>query len=326
MKISNNLYRLIIILFYTTYCFGIVLKPYSKTKKQIPNSIQLNINKNSNSKKYFILDKSGLEYKINSNFIRKVFDEEPNLVDSIRLQFILRTFIAEQGPDNYKSFGVKAILNNQKERVLKFKKRKSKVSSSDKIGWKFTKPGYFYVTIPFDLNNQEIQSIRLDKVKGSSDIFARVIADPIYKGILKDNHIEPINNLAKSESIILADSRKVKYYRLDLNGNSQQFRIKGPKRIRVENRIGIPLNFSESESYILNVTEDGFDFCDYYIKTQVSEESSLKNYSKHKISKWRSIWINVPEGYHTYDISSNFSNLKDDSIILIKLREYEFVK
>ena len=69
----------------------------------------------------------------------------------------------------------------------------------------------------------------------------------------------------------------------------------------------------------------GFDFCDYYIETEVSEESRLKSYKNHKISKWRSIWINVPDGYHTYTISSNFKNLKDNSIILIKLREYEFI-
>ena len=118
---------------------------------------------------------------------------------------------------------------------------------------------------------------------------------------------------------IVTNEKKRKYY--ILNGENQQlFEIQGPSKVRAFSRMKFDNNRLIDDYYIF-VREDGIDLGTYYFQTEKSTESLVLD-SKETVSKWRSLWLNIPDGKHYYTFS--LANLAENqgNTVFIRLKEW----
>ena len=154
-------------------------------------------------------------------------------------------------------------------------------------------------------------------MKGNPVVYMRLTSNLIKKKGSYGDIIQTVNRQNKVN--IVTDDKKRKYYKLDSN-NQQQFEIKGPTQIRVFSRLLFD-NQSLNDEYFLYIKEDGIDLGNFYFNTEKSTESYISEFEG-SVGKWRSIWINIPEGKHYYTFK--LSNLKDNQnkTIFIRLKEW----
>ena len=107
-----------------------------------------------------------------------------------------------------------------------------------------------------------------------------------------------------------------------LNGtNLQQFEIQGPAKVRAFSRLKFD-NKSMTDDYYMFIREDGIDLGTYYFQTEKSSESSVLE-SKDPVGKWRSLWLNIPDGKHYYTISLPNLEANQDKTVFIRLKEWK---
>ena len=76
------------------------------------------------------------------------------------------------------------------------------------------------------------------------------------------------------------------------------------------------------DDYYIFVREDGIDLGTYYFQTEKSIESLLFD-SKEPVSKWRSLWLNIPEGKHYYTFSFPNMETNQGKTVFIRLKEWK---
>ena len=108
------------------------------------------------------------------------------------------------------------------------------------------------------------------------------------------------------------------WYKLNEKSNELQFEAIGPTSIRVFTRLGQPV-INDENSYTLFIKEDGLDIGTYFFKSEISAISLIKT-SGEKVGKWRTCWINVPNGKHYYTIKNGGMS---NNPIYIKVKQYE---
>ena len=295
-----QLYKLFFILVLLNSVFALVHKPTDNEQR-----IKLDIK--NNIRTYYEIDKDGLRY----DNIGKGF----NLGDSIQIAIYSRTIKAPTGKKN-RNYGFTVQLNNNDPIEIKYQKEGSKVTSPDRPGWNYTKSGIWHFYIPLkQLNNK----IHIKPLKGNSVVYIRLISKIIEKKGGFGKILNTVNRQKRANILTFSKSKPTQWYTLD-NSNVQQFEIIGPKKIRVFSRLSFE-NIDSSGDYYLFVRENGIDLGTYYFNTEISNESveSEKNIS---VGKWRSFWLNVPNGKHYYNISLSNIDSQKSKTVFIRLKEW----
>ena len=100
-----------------------------------------------------------------------------------------------------------------------------------------------------------------------------------------------------------------------------QYEIKGPTSVKVFTRVefdnGNPIN-----DYYMRIREDGYDLGTYYFNTEKSEVTSVSKTGE-TVGKWRSVWLNIPNGKHYYTFT--LPNIDDnlEKTVYIRLKEWQ---
>jgi len=261
---------------------------------------------------YYKLDKDGLTY----NDIGRQYDVN----DSIQVEIHSRTII-ESNSKNTKEYGFTVQINGNEPIELKYKKNKSKLKNSDRPSWDYTKKGVWYLYLPVqDLMNLEITPI------DRKHVFLQVTTSKIKKKGKIKNVLQTVNHQNKIEIKTVRTGNQKKdpiitsWYAVD-EENQQQFRIKGPSKVRVFSRILFDDEQIKNAYYFL-VKENGIDLGTYYFTTEISSESLVAK-SQEPVSKWRSIWLTIPEGKHYYTFALPSMNENKNQTVFIRLKEWD---
>ena len=315
----NLLYKLLI---FTSFAF-IVARSINPSGEQSQVLIT-DVDKKGKNYKYYELDK-GLEYNELGNFSDQ---------DSVRVKFYIRAVFPENDGDKQK-FKVDLKINNDSKRLSYSNKKKSKYSQKNRPGRSISEPGIWYS----DIRYSEFNSLSINKVSGER-LIIRVVVDKIDRSNLTGKTIETINN-QKKYKIDTRSNRtgKIvsrKWYKIAESSDKLKFEVIGPTSIRVFSRVGNPSHDSNSNDYSLFIKEDGLDIGTFYFTTELSSLSNLHDTGE-KVSKWRTCWINVPKGKHSYTISQGVTlfrepalqvNLQDeiyssDNPIFVRVKRYD---
>ncbi len=287
--------------------FGVVHKPRGKHNEKI----QLNINEKNRT--YYKLSDEGLTYKSIGNKIEKG--------DSIKIGIYSRSVKSPTGKKD-KNYGFTIQIENQKPVTLKYKKPGSKVTSEDRPGWIYTKSGFWFMYLPKKKNGYKI---KIKPLKGNSVVYLRLTSNAIVKEGDFSQILKTVNRQDRWRIITQSENsekrEKIRYYYPLRNNHQLQYEIKGPSTVKVFSRIEFD-NGQNAEDYILRIREDGFDLGNYYFTTEKSEISKVGKTGK-TVSKWRSVWLNIPEGRHFYTITLP-ENLKSNQnkTVYIRLKEW----
>ena len=297
----NQYYKKIILFFSIVMLFGKTHFPID-----IEEDVILVINKKESI--YHELDKDGLKYVH--------IGSENNIDDSIKIVIYSRVVIPLESKKD-KKFGFLVYLDDQPPFELRYKKRNSNTKNKQRPGWTYSKPGIWHIYLPTKEDGYELTIQPLNKKKNT---FIRVTSNTIKRKGKYSRIIKTINEekKVKIETIKKNDGKEkitTSWYSLE---SEKQFQIKGPTKLRVFSRALMHNHFDTD--YYIYIKEDGFDLGTFYFTTEKSDKSFVYN-SKDSVSKWRSIWLSVPEGNHHYSfISPDF--IENNNEVLIRMKQW----
>ena len=260
-------------------------------------------------------------YELDDGLIYDDIGKQYDIGDSIQVSIYSRTIMASPGKKN-KKYGFRVTINDNEPLQLKYKKEGSDVTSLERPGWSYSKSGIWYFYLPIKGNGYKIKIEPLDR---KPVIYMRLTSHSIKKKGRFTEIIKTVNHQAriKIETKRTGDQKKgtitTLWYSLN-ERNQQQFEINGPSTVRIYSRILFDSN-QLMEDYYIFVREDGIDIGTYYFQTEKSIESSVLD-SKETVSKWRSLWLNIPDGKHYYTFS--LANLAENqgNTLFIRLKEW----
>jgi len=252
-------------------------------------------------------------YELDDGLIYDDIGKQYDIGDSIQVSIYSRTIMASSGKKN-KKYGFRVTINDNEPLQLKYKKEGSDVTSLERPGWSYSKSGIWYFYLPVQETGYKINVEPLAK---KPVIYLRLTSNRIKTKGEFTQVIKTVNHQDRID--IVTNKKKRKYYML--NGENQQlFEIQGPAKVRAFSRIKFDDNRLTDDYYIF-VREDGIDLGTYYFQTEKSTESSVLD-SKETVSKWRSLWLNIPDGKHYYTFS--LANLAENqgNTVFIRLKEW----
>ena len=286
----------------TTNLVAIVHKPSSKKEKKITLKIK------GKERIYYELDDNGLLY----NNIGKQFNAE----DSLQIGIYTRTIKAPSGKKS-RNYGLKIQIDNDPPFELRYKKNGSKVTSPDRPGWNYTKSGIWYIYIP---NKSAGSKIKILPMKGNPVVYVRLTSSKIDNNGKAGKIITTVNYQNRVSIKNSKINKATKWYVVN-SSNQQQFEIEGPTKIRVFSRLQLDNN-KLRDSYYIFLRENGIDLGTYYFQTEKSTESIIVD-SNYPVSKWRSLWINVPKGKHYYTFFNPQIDTNKEKTIFLRLKQWE---
>ena len=260
-------------------------------------------------------------YELDDGLIYDDIGKQYDIGDSIQVSIYSRTIMASPGKKN-KKYGFRVTINDNEPLQLKYKKEKSDVTSLERPGWSYSKSGIWYFYLPIKENGYKI---KIDPLDRKPIVYLRLTSHSIKKKGRFTEIIKTVNhqNRIKIETKRTGDQTKgtitTLWYSLN-ERNQQQFKINGPATVRIFSRILFDSNQLMGDYYIL-VKEDGVDIGTYYFQTEKSTESSVLD-SKETISKWRSLWLTIPEGKHYYTLSLPGIENNKNQKVFIRLKEW----
>ena len=268
---------------------------------------------NKKTRTYYHLDKNGELYFTD---LDKYVEEKDA---SYTIKIITRAKISPNSNSN-KVFGIDlSVLEDgiEKNRILKYKKGASLAKRSSKSGFNFTQAGFW---------QQEIKKIEgceilIKLAEGSPELDVRLVINKInYRK--NDGILTPVNR-EKSYKVKYKNNSSDSTYKNSkgwylINGSKDlQFKLKGPKQVRVISRG----HASDLPLYSFSIRENGKYMSDYFY---TNEKSSLDAHvildnDKISLTGYNSFFFNVPKGIHYYTIHSQEA---ENSAVLLKLQNY----
>jgi len=299
---------LLVFIFSLNFLYSVVVKPSNKKLDIVKIK-----DENKKTRTYYHLDKNDELYF--ENFEKYIEDENA----SYNMKIITRAKISPNS-NSSKVFGIDlSVLEDgvEKNRILKYKKGASLAKRSSKSGFNFTQAGFW---------QQEIKKIKgceilIKLAEGSPELDVRLVINKInYRK--NDEILTPVNR-EKSYKVKYKNNssdttyKKSKGWYLVNGSKNLQFKLKGPKQVRVMSRshtLDLPL-------YSFSIREDGRYMSDYFYPNEKSSMDAhvILDNDKIDLTGYNSFFFNVPEGIHYYTIHSSED---EDSTILLKLQNY----
>jgi len=305
---QNRFYRIIFLIFSLLSLNIVILQGGIHAPKGQENKIKLKIK--GKERTYYELDENGLYYK----GVGKKFE----VGDSIRIGIFSRSIKAQTGK-KIRNYGFTVQIDNGEPQKLKYKKSGSNVTSVDRPGWNYTQSGIWYVYLPV---KEKGYNIRVEPFKGNPVVYVRLSSKELKKqgefsGVLKTVNRQ---DRWRIETQNEKENKTRLWYPLKMD-MQLQYEIKGPTSVKVFTRVefdnGNPIN-----DYYMRIREDGYDLGTYYFNTEKSEVTSVSKTGE-TVGKWRSVWLNIPNGKHYYTFT--LPNIDDnlEKTVYIRLKEWQ---
>ena len=300
-----QLFRLIVLSFWILgFCFSKALVPINETIDTVGKD------------KYYKLDKDGISYNdLGDHF---------SYGDSVRIKLFFRHVIPSDF-EGEKEFKAIVSLNQQEPYTITYEKEISKKQGHKRKGWAWTKAGVWVI----DLDVKDFNKLLIGRNKAKDNkIIVRAQVNRIdrkTKYRQKLNTFNPINRILKTKIVTKKaenDTIISYYYKLSDPKKPKHFEINGPIAFQLLTRLENPGEDLKKNDYTIFVKEDGVDIGTYFFNTESSQVSKVSS-TGIPVGKWRSCFINVPEGKHYYSI---YKGKVSDNAVYIRLKEHEIRK
>ena len=275
------------------------IKP--ENSKQI-ESIQITNQSNTKFTYYHLKNKGEIIFENLDRILKK----DKNYI----IKIMARSPISKNSNSN-KTFGFELNIKNKEKTItsdnLKYKKKVSKVINPDINGMYYTDAGYWVEEI-FEPKNLKI---KIKSLKNSPDVYIKVTYKEIVIPESKES-LSPVSQKLYNTFYIDYDDnptkKSIKWYSID--DNKVQYKITGPKQIKIRTRV--PLN-STKQNYEFTIYENGYKKSNhlYKLKNPRNEVYILDDdNNKIQLSQEGNFIINVPKGTHYYSFIKKYEELE----------------
>ena len=275
------------------------IKP--ENSKQI-ESIQITNQSNTKFTYYHLKNKGEIIFENLDRILKK----DKNYI----IKIMARSPISKNSNSN-KTFGFELNVKNKGKTItsdnLKYKKKVSKVINPDINGMYYTDAGYWVEEI-FEPKNLKI---KIKSLKNSPDVYIKVTYKEIVIPESKES-LSPVSQKLYNTFYIDYDDnptkKSIKWYSID--DNKVQYKITGPKQIKIRTRV--PLD-STKQNYEFTIYENGYEKSKhlYKLKNPRNEVYILDDdNNKIQLSQQGDFIINVPKGTHYYSFITKYEELE----------------
>ena len=278
------------------------------------NNIRLNIG--DKERIYHEIPEEGLLFK----GIGNSFDvgDSLRIGDRVKIGIYSRTVKSPTG-NKKRNFSFFIQWDDEVPLELKYKEKGSKVKSPDRPGWIYTNSGKWFIYLTA---LEAKRNLKIFSAKGSPVTYVRITAINIKPKGKKGDDYKTVNRQKRIDiNILNKNDEMVSTFWYPLTGlNQQQFELNGPSKARLYTRV--IENAENNYKYFLSINEDGVELGTHYFDSELSATSIIKK-TNESVSKWRSVWLNIPRGKHYYTFT--LPNIEDnsDKTVYIRLKQWK---
>jgi len=278
------------------------------------NNIRLNIG--DKERIYHEIPEEGLLFK----GIGNSFDvgDSLRIGDRVKIGIFSRTVKSPTG-NKKRNFSFFIQWDDEVPLELKYKEKGSKVKSPDRPGWIYTNSGKWFIYLAV---LEAKRNLKIFSAKGSPVTYVRITAINMKPKGKKGDDYKTVNRQKRIDiNILNKNDEMVSTFWYPLTGfNQQQFELNGPSKARLYTRV--IENAKNNYKYFLSINEDGVELGTHYFDSELSATSIIKK-TNESVSKWRSVWLNIPRGKHYYTFT--LPNIEDNSekTVYIRLKEWQ---
>lgn len=297
-----QLFKIVFLL--VAFAYSVPLKPVNSKNLEI-----VKISDENKTRTYYHLDKKGyLKYPS----FNKILDKNKNYT----IKIITRTKISKNS-NSSKSFGYILNIIEGKDTTIKELKFKKKVSLSkvpNKRGFSYTNAGFWLE----DIKGSSKAKLLIKPLKGSPEIDVRLVYNEIKEEKF-DIDVSPVNIVKSNTIYFLKDSTFIKSKKwYQINKNSEfQFKVIGPSVLKIMSRSDDI--YSDNNFYGFKIEQNGKFMAKQNHAIVESKKAAYyfdESNNKNNLTKYNTIYFNVPEGLNYYLID----NIKTSSgNVLIKV-------
>ncbi|MBC8256258.1 MAG: hypothetical protein H8E85_03025 [Candidatus Marinimicrobia bacterium] len=305
---QNQFYKFLIFIFLINYIFPSQILP-------INDEIKIRLNIGKRERVYHEIPEGGLLFQgIGHNIIS---GDSLKVEDMVKIGIYSRTVKSPTG-NTKRNFSFFIQWDEKTPLELKYKEKGSKVKSPDRPGWIYTNSGKWFIYLTAGEANR---NFKIFSTKGSPVTYVRVTAGFIKAEGKKGDDYKTVNRQKRIDITILnKQDEMVSTYWYPLTGsNQQQYELNGPSKVRLYTRV--MGNSENNYKYFITIKEDGIEKGTNYFDSELSPTSIIAN-KKDSVSKWRSVWLNVPNGKHYYTFTLPDIEDNHEKTVYIRLKEW----
>ena len=148
---------------------------------------------------------------------------------------------------------------------------------------------------------------------------------PVLLRVIKKNYKKSLNNIHELQPMVfqtnqtvVVSGKDISYYDL-VNGRPLQLDMDGPKTLRILSRLLFDEEMGPEESFRIRVKSGRKVLGTYYMSTERSSDSTVKDQPYKVPGKWRTCEVTIPTGKHVISVEL----VEKEKSVLTRFQEYK---
>tara|TARA_B100001146_G_scaffold97563_1_gene86323 strand:+ start:134 stop:997 length:864 start_codon:yes stop_codon:yes gene_type:complete len=147
-------------------------------------------------------------------------------------------------------------------------------------------------------------------------VLLRVIKKGFKTSLNKVNELQPM--VFQANRIVEVSGKDISYYEL-IHGQPLQLNLNGPKTLRILSRLLFDSEMGTEESFRIRIKSGRKVLGTYYLSTERSSDSRVKDQPDKVPGKWRTCEVTIPSGKQVISVEI----VEKGRIVLTRFKEYK---
>ena len=229
-----------------------------------------------------------------------------------RIELITR-YPSPEKSNKSQRFSYQLIVDNEEPITInhRYKLQKS-IRSVQHPSHYYTYSGNYFINIK-DGDHKLTMSANADQ---KYPVLLRVIKKDFKKSLNNVHELQPM--VFQTNQTVVVSGKEIFYYDL-VHGRPLQLDMDGPKTLRILSRLLFDEEMGSEESFRIRVKSGRKVLGTYYMSTERSSDSTVKDQPYKVPGKWRTCEVTIPTGKHVISVEL----VEKEKSVLTRFQEYK---
>jgi len=229
-----------------------------------------------------------------------------------RIELITRYPSPEKSKKS-QSFSYQLVVDNEEPIIInhRYKLHKS-IRSVQHPSHYYTYSGNYFINI----KDGDHTLSMLTNAEQKYPVLLRVIKKRFKTSLGKVNDLQPM--VFQANRTVEVSGKDISYYEL-IHGRPLQLNLDGPKTLRILSRLLFDSEMGTEESFRIRVKSGKKVLGTYYLSTERSSDSRIKDQPDKVPGKWRTCEVTIPTGKHVISVEI----VEKRRSVLARFQEYK---
>ena len=229
-----------------------------------------------------------------------------------RIELITRYPSPEKSKKSH-PFSYQLVVNNEEPIIINHRyKLQKNIRSVQHPSHYYTYSGNYFINIK-DGNHTLSMSTNAEQ---KYPVLLRVIKKRFKTSLDKVNELQPM--VFQANRTVEVSGKDISYYEL-IHGRPLQLNLDGPKTLRILSRLLFDSEMGTEESFRIRVKSGSKVLGTYYLSTERSSDSMVKDQTDKVPGKWRTCEVTIPSGKQVISVEI----VEKGRSVLTRFKEYK---